>query len=489
MKPCVVYARVSSKEQEREGYSIPAQLELLRKYAQANGFTVLHEFTEAETAKKTGRNQFAAMVDFIRGQRKAGKMAILVEKTDRLLRNLDDYVLISHVITDNDAEVHKVKENMVISRDSKSFELFIDGLNALLAKRYVDNLSEEVRKGRRQKVLAGGWHTLAPYGYKNDKNTRTIIPNPEQAPFVIRAFQLYATGVYSLEAVIEKLDKEGFAYRPQTRRIGRSKLHSMLQNVAYIGKIPFQGEVYDGTHPPLIDLETWRSVQLAFRKDGKPSTLSKRDFLYKGMITCGHCGSAIVGELKKGKYVYYRCSGVKNGCSQGYVPESRITETVEGTLSSLVFPEDAKQIIRDSVRRHHQEIYKIGQTERNRLEGVLKKLHNKRRAIYEDRLAGIIDADMYRAVDQDCLLEIAGIEAQKSQITYADTDYRQMADLAVELPEMLKGEWFSAEIEEKRLILNFLRSNFFLLDGNPLLELHPVFDSLKKSNDLIKKRK
>ncbi|MDD5642402.1 MAG: recombinase family protein, partial [Syntrophales bacterium] len=51
----VVYARVSSKEQEKEGYSIPAQLKLLNTYAVDQGYRIVQEFVDVETAKKTGR--------------------------------------------------------------------------------------------------------------------------------------------------------------------------------------------------------------------------------------------------------------------------------------------------------------------------------------------------------------------------------------------------------------------------------------------------
>lgn len=478
MKPAVIYARVSSKDQEKEGYSIPAQLELLRKYAQREGYQVLQEFSEAETAKQTGREQFAAMVDFLKKRKKPA--ALLVEKTDRLYRNLEDFVLLNTLTKDLRLEIHKVKENMVMTAESQSFEKFIDGLNVLMAKRYVDNLSEEVAKGRRQKVLQGGWPAKAPYGYKNDRNTRQIVVDPERAPFVIRAFQLYGSGVYSLEKVIDILDKEGFRYRPSIRRIGRGQLHSILSNEAYIGRVPLNGEFYPGTHTPLVDADTWRQVQAAFRKDSKPINFGKRDFLYKGLITCGECQSAIVGDIKKGKYVYYVCAGRRNGCQQGYVREEIITQAISHLFASLTFPADAKARIKDAVRKQNEEIFRIGEKEADRIETLIKKTRAKRRAIYEDKHAGILDAEMYQEIDKDCLKEIENLERQKSKITYADTDYMETADLWIELPEILAGEWVLANFEGKKKILSLACSNFFLNGENPLVELHPVFATLRK---------
>jgi DNA invertase Pin-like site-specific DNA recombinase len=102
----VLYARVSSKDQEREGFSIPAQQKLLRGYANENGFTILEEFTDIETAKEAGRGQFGRMLKFL--QANPSCRAILVEKTDRLYRNPRDWVSIDDMRLD----LHFAKENV-----------------------------------------------------------------------------------------------------------------------------------------------------------------------------------------------------------------------------------------------------------------------------------------------------------------------------------------------------------------------------------------
>src|SRR5690348_7954189 len=107
LRSAVLYARVSSKEQE-QGYSIPAQQQLLRRYASELGLTIAHEFVDIESAKRTGRPGFAAMVSFLRCGR--GREVVLVEKTDRLYRNLKDYVTMDEL----DVEIHMVKENEIL---------------------------------------------------------------------------------------------------------------------------------------------------------------------------------------------------------------------------------------------------------------------------------------------------------------------------------------------------------------------------------------
>ena len=95
VRGAVIYARVSSKEQEKEGFSIPAQLKLLRQYATTNGLQVEQEYLDVETAKKSGRAAFVEMLRFLGKEADSGCRShcntILVEKTDRLYRNLKDW--------------------------------------------------------------------------------------------------------------------------------------------------------------------------------------------------------------------------------------------------------------------------------------------------------------------------------------------------------------------------------------------------------------
>jgi DNA invertase Pin-like site-specific DNA recombinase len=157
-KQAVSYARVSSKEQEKEGFSIPAQLKLLREYSAAQGFTVAQEYVDVETAKQTGRTAFGEMVAYLKAHHAV--RVLLVEKTDRLYRNLKDWVTVDEL----DVEIHFPKEGVVLSRESRSSEKFMHGIKVLMAKNYIDNLSEEARKGMQEKAEQGIWPTVAPLG-------------------------------------------------------------------------------------------------------------------------------------------------------------------------------------------------------------------------------------------------------------------------------------------------------------------------------------
>ena len=207
-KKAVLYARVSSDRQEREGFSIPAQQKLIREYAAKRDIKIVAEFVEAETAKRAGRKQFKEMVQFLKKNKSVN--AILVEKTDRLYRNLKDYVLLDEI---EGLEVHFCKNGDVLSEKSSSQDKFMHGIRVLMAKNYIDNLSEEIKKGLKEKAEQGFCPTKAPIGYLNitkKDGRRIIVPDSETAPFIKRAYELYATGLMSYSKIAKQLTSEGF---------------------------------------------------------------------------------------------------------------------------------------------------------------------------------------------------------------------------------------------------------------------------------------
>ena len=194
MREAVLYARVSSKDQEKEGYSIPAQLKYLREYASRNDFRISQEFVDVETAKTTGGGKkYGEMLSFF--SRNSGCRVLVVEKTDRLYQNYRDCV----TLEDLDVEIHLPKEGQVICKDSKSQAKLMHGIQVVMVRNYIENLKEEVRKGMREKAEQGIYPSRPTIGYQNDnKLERTIEVDPRKAPLARRMFDLYASGRHSL---------------------------------------------------------------------------------------------------------------------------------------------------------------------------------------------------------------------------------------------------------------------------------------------------
>src|ERR1700680_3405684 len=195
----VLRARVSSKEQEEEGFSLSAQIRPLREYAAHNGITIIHDFVDVESSKTGGRAGFNEMDAFLK--KHPGCRTILVEKTDLMYRNLTDYATLDEL----GVSIHLVKENQIIGPDSKSSEQFVHGIKVLVARNYSQNLGEETSKGMTEKARAGIYPSCAPVGYRNAEGPggkRVIIPDPDASPVITELFDRFATGQYSIKALV-----------------------------------------------------------------------------------------------------------------------------------------------------------------------------------------------------------------------------------------------------------------------------------------------
>ena len=467
---CVIYARVSSKEQEREGFSIPAQKKLLVQYASQHGFEVMRQFTDVETAKTAGRSSFGSMVEYLRANRDV--KAILVEKTDRLYRNFKDYVLLEEL----SLEIHLVKENEVISKDSRSHAKFVHGIKVLLAKNYIDNLSEEVRKGMREKAEQGEYPAKAPLGYCNDKVSRLVKPDPKYAPLVVRLFELYQTGEYSLASLRDLVYREGWR-TPTGRKIAKSMVEMILKNPFYVGDFLWNGEQYAGKHQPLVSRQSFERIQAALRSTASPRG-NRRGFLFRGILKCRHCGCAIVGELKKGKYVYYHCTQARGKCEQPWNREEVIDQQMAGVFKAIEIDQravdDVVRALKDSYRG--ERVFR--EAEIKRLTKRKAELQVRLDKAYEDRLDGVIDERYWRDISTKWRNEQDSVTAQMERLTGSNRDYVDQAIEILELSKLAYSLYVSRDGSEKRQLLKTVLSNC-LFDG---VTLYPTY---KKPFDLI----
>ena len=250
-------------------------------------------FAEAETAKQAGRPEFDEMIALLK--KAPAQYVLIVEKTDRIYRNFRDYVTLDD-LAQAGLEIHLVKENVVLSRDSRSSDKFVHGIKVLMAKNYIDNLSEETRKGLTQKAEEGMWPSHAPLGFRNSvRDKRKFMePDPEMGPAVVRTFEAMGTGLYSLEEGVRLAKANGLRFRKSQHPLPKSSLHQMLRNPVYMGEFDWAGKPYRGTYEPLISRELWERVQSVLdRRFEKRHRKVKHDFAFARLIECGHCGCAM----------------------------------------------------------------------------------------------------------------------------------------------------------------------------------------------------
>jgi DNA invertase Pin-like site-specific DNA recombinase len=485
-KQAVIYARVSSKEQEKEGFSIPAQLKLLKEYASVNGFAVAQEYVDVETAKQTGRAAFGEMVAYLKAHPSVRLM--LVEKTDRLYRNLKDWVTVDEL----DVEMHFPKEGVVLSRESRSSEKFMHGIKVLMAKNYIDNLSEEARKGMQEKAEQGIWPTKAPLGYRNvtgPDGKKIIAVDPALSRVVARLFEWYARGDISLKEAARKAHAAGLTYPKSGAKVPVSTIHTILRNRLYTGWFEWNGKLIEGRHEALIPVELWERVQGVL--DGRFARKAKRgkhDFAFSGLIACAQCGCAVVGEIKKQRYVYYHCTGYADKCAgnpascrRKHVREETLEAQFTELLGRLRFDDEVLEWVREALHASHADERREHEEAIERLKAEHKRLQARIDAMYVDKLDGTIGGDFFdrmarqwREEQSRCLNDIE--RHQSAEQSYMDEGV-QLLELARNAQMLFAKQ----EPREKRRLLNFLLSNCTWEDGEVVATFRQPFDLLAET--------
>jgi DNA invertase Pin-like site-specific DNA recombinase len=230
---------------------------------------VLRELEDVETAKRAGRTAFTEMVEFLTATKEPQPILLVA---DRLYRNIKDWVTIDGLGID----VHLVKEGVVLSQDSRSSEKFMHGIRVLMAKNYIDNLSEEVRKRMREKAEQGHWPPAALVGYFNNLETRRIEVDPIRGRLVAKLFEWYVQGNVSLNELRVRAFSAGLLHPRSGRRMTKSEIHRILRNPLYYGDFLWNGKLYRGVHEPIVSKQLFDAVQDVFVGANRPKYTKHR---------------------------------------------------------------------------------------------------------------------------------------------------------------------------------------------------------------------
>ena len=478
----VALARVSSREQEREGFSLDVQEDALRRYAERNGGEVIQLYRIAETAsKREERETFKRLLSYVREH--ADELdGVLFYKVDRAARNLFDYVELERLESEYGVPciyVTQPTENTPAGRMQRR-------VLASMASFYTEQQSLDVKGGMARRVENGLFPGQAPYGYENyrEDGRGLIRVHSEQGPKVKRIFELYAFKHHTLDSLRQALADEKISYTKSRRRFPRSKLYDILRDRSYIGEIRYHGQWYPGSHESLVDRSLFDRVQVLL---GEKTYNSHRSVYGSGMITCGHCGHPIVVEVKTKQtksglreYRYYRCAKYT---SKDH-PRTRLKERdLDGQVLKLfrqmrVEDQEIREWIVEALRAKAREDQERVAERDKKLERALGSVKQQKDRLLELRLADEIDSETFAAKntelrDRETKLELQ-IEAQGRQ----QSENADLAIKAFELSQHLCEKWDSADIPEKRRYLETVCLNF-TLDGVTLCpQIRKPFDIL-----------
>ncbi len=467
LKRAVSYLRVSStgqadKDYDPEGFSLPAQRRGCESKAAALDATIVDEFLErGESAKSTSRRSaLRAMLDRV----KHGDIDyVIVHKIDRLARNRMDDVLIVQEIRAAGATLVSVSENV----DETPGGMLLHGVIASISEFYSQNLSNEVKKGTREKARKGGTPHRAPLGYLNVFDTvegrtiRTIAIDPERGPLIARAFRLYATDTYTLGELATLLEAEGLRNRPPRNNVpqplGVNRLSEILRSDYYIGVVRYAGKVSVGRHPHLIDRVTFDKVQTildAHKQSGERNW--KHHHYLRGTLYCSECDSRLYYTKAKGNggvYEYFSCAGRQRGtCPQPHHRVAAVEEAVEREYLKVEFSDEQRESIRRAIRERVDALEDAGAPERSRVKADLQQLAAQEKKLLRAHYDDEISPDLFKSEQSRIQRERADAEHELSLLEVDHREALENLDDALALTKDVHGAYQAARPGIRRLL-------------------------------------
>ena len=482
MKQFVALARVSSREQEREGFSLEVQEEALRRYATQAGGEIAKLFRIAETASKGDeRKTFRELMTY--AKKNAGLLdGLLFYKVDRAARNLFDYVELERLESEYNLPFISVSQPTENTPAGRMMRRTL----ANMASFYTEQQSVDVREGLARRVQEGWFVTRGPYGYRNiRKDGRGMVEiDPVQAANVRRIFHLYAYENLTLDGLVERINAEGMVFRTATPKFPRSSVHNILKDRAYIGEIEFRGEWYPGKHDPLIDRATWERVQVLLGGQNYHC----HALTYSGeFMTCAQCGHPITGECKtkmtksgSRSYIYYRCAKyTKPGHARIRVQEADLDKQVLAIFDKMRVEDEG---VRDWFR-----MVLVSQTRDSQAESLAQRAELQRQeTLYvqqQDRLLNLrladdIDQETFARKSTEIRDRLASIKLQLDALDRSHDEIADLASKAFELSQTLRGQWLTADYDAKRRILEIVCLNCTLDCATLVPTIRKPFDVL-----------
>ena len=383
----IIYCRKSTDTEDKQVLSLESQENELNTIAQKENLNILKVFKESRSAKSPDRPIFNEMMKML-AEGKAD--AILCWKIDRLTRNPIDGGQIQWLLQNNKIKCIRTFEKSYYPNDN----VLIMGIEQAMANQYIRDLSVNVKRGNRAKLERGEWPNHAPFGYLNDKFTKSIIIDPVRSKYVPRAFDLYLTGSHGFKEISNILYNEGLRTRTG-KKVLKSHIQRILSCVFYTGLMERDGKLYEGKHQALISKDTFDKAQDVMH--GRSHPRPKRLFFpLRGFLKCDNCGCALTATLKKGHHYYY-CTGNREHCQEhkSYMRENYLYEKVSKIFEDIHFSERKIELMYQAAKERVGAEFQYTEQALRNLKTQSKALSTKEEKLLDAFIGGQIEQTLY----------------------------------------------------------------------------------------------
>lgn len=494
MKRAVIYCRVSTEEQAKQGFSIEAQKKNCAEFAIQNDYIVTEVFVdEGQSAKNLNRPAVQQLLNFCK--KKGNKVdAIIVWKLDRLSRfNTDYHGVIKPLIISHNILILSATESNINTIEGD----FVRNIMMCNAEYELNLIKMRTKTAMKEKAEQGYFPAKAPIGYKNirtEDKKGAIVLDDRNAFFVKRAFDLYLTGNYSFKRLGDTLFKEGFMTK-QGQKFPPRKFEWMLKNPFYIGKFEWDKVIYEGKHPAIVSRDVFYGVQAMF-KDVKRKRTHDITFAYTGLIKCQICGCYLTAEMKRGAhnsgtYIYYNCTGNKGGdCRKKRIKEELLENIFVEVINDCHIPElFTPQVLEEAKKKLYEfEEYKANTVEtiQNKINLLDKRIKNS----YIDKLEGNLPMGM---TDDDWNKLHREWHEERDKLCMRLKEANDVAkmvynrvELVMQFSNQLPMLFKTFDANRKKMIMDILTEEITFDGQDIFVKLKPIFDEVRNLNRTLK---
>lgn len=468
-RKAVLFARVSTARQEKEGLSLrEIQLPKIRAYAKEHNLEVVKEYAIGETGGRyKERKQFDEMVAFLREHDDVKD--VVAFRIDRITRSYRDAVVMDELRMCEGIRIHFVDEHLILHKDSPSQDLTMWNVKVFTGQEVLNRAKEDGANTKLNKLDNKELPWKAPYGYKNQKHVspeQRVIPVEPEASIVKEIFEEFSTDAYSCRSLAAEIQMR---YGGIGQNFTHKKIWAILSNPFYMGKICDNntGTLYPHIHPTLISPTIFEKCSEILTKNGETHHRSYSDIpaIYRGFIKCSRCGCDVIPDFKDKKqkngnihhYNYYHCSNTKSKHQmQRNITEENISDKVRKNLSKMTLPTDRIQALSDKIATKYAsktEFYKNERTKLAKQRGLIKQ---RQRNTYDMMADQIISKEEYDENNRRYQEELAKIQEEEERLECTDEAIYTTPKYLQELIRRIETLFNAGRFEEKRKILNIL---------------------------------
>lgn len=498
----VLYLRVSSAGQvhtdyDPEGISIPAQRIACERKAAQQDLTITAEYVEPGRSgtEMTKRVAFQQLLERIRREKDVDY--VIVYELSRLARNRIDDAIVMADLRKRGVSLISATESV----DETPVGQLMHGILAAFNEYRSAKDGADIAYKMGEKAKKGGTLGIAPIGYLNTidryegREIRSVTVDAERAPFVRRAFELYAEGEATIDDIVDELNDRGLTTRATRARpsgpISKSKVAAMLKDPYYLGLVKYRGQTYEGRHPALISQELFNRVQDLLEARGFAGERRRRNHHYlKGSLFCGKCFDER-GEIRRmiiqratgrrgGEYRYYFCRGVQaHTCDAPYSNVELLDAAVEEHYKTIRFHPDFIKALQQVMRQTLADSASATRLLRADLNKQLKALDVKENNLLDMAAAGDLAREKIqqrlRDIDRQRSMLNEKLEAVIDDIPKAE----QCIELCLKLLEDPYQLYLGASDETRRRLNQAIFTHLFVYNeqvtaesvNSPLAEL------------------